>query len=47
MAAAGFGAPAEAVAVLYTPQLRSAPGVAFYLAEVDGEPVATGVGCTT
>ncbi len=47
VAAAGFGAPAEAVAVLYTPRLLSAPGMAFYLAEVDGEPVATGVGCTT
>jgi GNAT superfamily N-acetyltransferase len=46
MAAAGFGAPAEAVAVLYTPRLLAAPGVSFYLAEVDGKPVATGVGCT-
>ena len=45
VAAAGFGAPGEAVAVLYTPRLLSAPGIAFYLAEVDGEPVATGVGC--
>jgi GNAT superfamily N-acetyltransferase len=47
VAAAGFGAPAEAVAVLYTPRLLSAPGMAFYLAEVDGDPVASGVGCTT
>ena len=38
VAAAGFGAPTEAVAVLYTPRLLSASGVAFYLAEVDGEP---------
>jgi GNAT superfamily N-acetyltransferase len=47
VAAAGFGAPAEALAVLYTPRLLAAPGVAFYLAEVAGEPVATGVGCIT
>jgi N-acetylglutamate synthase len=45
VAAAGFGAPAEVMAVLYTPRLLSAPGVSFYLAEVDGKPVATGTGC--
>ena len=46
VAAAGFGSPAEMIDVLYTPRILSPPGVAFYLAEVDGEPVATGVGCT-
>jgi GNAT superfamily N-acetyltransferase len=45
VAAAGFGSPTEAIDVLYTPRILSAPGVSFYLAEVDGEPVATGVGC--
>jgi N-acetylglutamate synthase len=44
VAAAGFGVPADVIAVLYTRRLRSEPGVAYYLAEVDGEPVATGVG---
>jgi GNAT superfamily N-acetyltransferase len=45
VAAAGFGSPIEVIDVLYTPRIMAAPGVAFYLAEVDGEPVATGVGC--
>jgi GNAT superfamily N-acetyltransferase len=44
LAAAGFEAPVEDFRRLMTPEVLGAPGVSTYVGEVDGEPVATGVG---
>jgi GNAT superfamily N-acetyltransferase len=46
VAAAAFGAPPEVFAGLINPATMRAPGVRVYIGEVDGEPVATGLGAT-
>ncbi|MFH8625940.1 GNAT family N-acetyltransferase [Streptomyces vietnamensis] len=44
---AAFGAPPAVITSLYTPAVLSLPFVRAYLAEVDGEPVAAGLGILT
>lgn len=46
VAAAGFGESAEPFEQLAGPELIDADGVRYYLGELDGEPVATGIGIT-
>ena len=43
-AAAGFGAPASAMAPLYTPDVLALDGFSLYLGRADGAPVSTSVG---
>lgn len=45
--AAGFGAPPEVLAVLAEPALAEVDGLTFFLAEVDGVPVGTGMTATS
>ena len=44
VAAAGFQAPVEAFRQLMTPAVLGRSGVRTYVGQIDGEPVATGVG---
>jgi GNAT superfamily N-acetyltransferase len=44
LAAAGFGAPADAFLRLMTPAVLRRPGVRAYVGKIDGEGVTTGVG---
>ena len=44
VAAAGFQVPADIFRRLMRPSVLERPGVRSYLGEVDGEPVATGIG---
>ena len=46
IAARGFGAPVEVFAALVAQPLVSAAGLAYYVGEVDGDPVTTGLGLT-
>ncbi|HLI56500.1 MAG TPA: GNAT family N-acetyltransferase, partial [Actinomycetota bacterium] len=46
VAAAGFEAPVELFQEMMQPSVLAARGVRTYLAEIDGEAVATGIGCT-
>lgn len=43
-AAAGFGAPASAMAPLYTPDVLALDSLSLYLGRADGAPVSTSVG---
>ena len=43
-AAGGFGAPASAMAPLYTPDVLALDGFSLYLGRADGAPVSTSVG---
>jgi ribosomal protein S18 acetylase RimI-like enzyme len=47
LAAAGFGAPVDIFTRLIGPKFLSAPDTRTLIAEVDGEPVSTGVSVTT
>ncbi len=44
IAAAGFGVPVEIVEAFVAPGIASQPGIAYYVGEVDGVPVVTGMG---
>jgi N-acetylglutamate synthase len=46
-AAAGFGAPPAAVAALATPEFFALPGIRYYVGEVGGEAVTTGMSLPT
>lgn len=45
--AEGFGAPHDVLAVLADPALAAVDGMAFFLAELDGVPVGTGMTATS
>lgn len=41
VAAAGFEAPPEMLAALFTPEVAAAPGLSIYVARAEGRPVST------
>ena len=44
IAAAGFGVPVEIVDAFVAPDIASQPEISYYVGEVDGVPVVTGMG---
>lgn len=44
LAAAGFGVPEEVLVPFVEPGIASRPEIRYYVGEVDGEPVVTGMG---
>ncbi len=44
IAATGFGVPVEVVEAFVAPRIAAQPGIAYYVGEVGGVPVVTGMG---